>query len=141
MSDDDDVTTSRAQRRQLDRRLGEIKASIAARSEELRQRAHHLRAATDIPARMRAHPWAVVAIGFTAGLLASGAFRRREQASQAAIVVSRPPSVFGALITTIALQAARHLAERWLERMMRAPAHGVAQLPPVRPGNGHSLRH
>jgi len=89
---------------------------------------------------MRAHPWVVVAIGFTAGLLASGAVGRRQQ-QQPAIVVSRPPSVFGALITTIALQAARHLAERWLERMMRAPAHGVAQLPPVRPGNGHSLRH
>jgi hypothetical protein len=121
--------------RDLDERIGWIKASIRSRVSELSRRVDRVRDVTDLSVVTR-HPWATVGIAFAAGALLAAAGRPRRGPP-------RGESLLGASLRTILVSVAatygRKLAQDWMEqhfhghsiepRDVRAPAPGVTSSP------------
>ena len=121
--------------RDLDERIGWIKASIRSRVSELSRRVDRVRDVTDLSVVTR-HPWASVGIAFAVGALLAAARRPAGTAP-------RRESLLGASVRTILVSLAaaygRKVAEDWMERHfhdrriagrdVRAPAPGVTSPP------------
>jgi hypothetical protein len=120
--------------RDLDERIGWIKASIRSRVSELSRRVDRVRDATDLSVVTR-HPWVTVGIAFAAGALLAASRRPRSEPHR--------ESILGASLRTILVSVAatygRKLAQDWMESHfhgrqleghdVRARAPGVTSTP------------
>jgi len=121
--------------RDLEERIGWIKASISSRVDELSRRVDRMRHFSDLTDAVGKHPWTAVGIGFAAGLLIA-AIRPARGGPQR-------ESLLGASLRTVLVSVAatygRKLAQQWMDDHFhreldpgngRAPAHTVPRTPP-----------
>lgn len=111
--------------RDIDERIGWIKASISSRVDELGRRVERVRGFTDIQAAVTRHPWVAVGAGFAVGLIVAASRARRDDRTPGFLATS-----LRAMLVTVATSYARVVAREWIEKQLhpdRAHAHGVAQ--------------
>jgi hypothetical protein len=126
--------------RDLEERIGWIKASISARVSELGRRVERVRSLSDLTEAVGQNPWTSVGVAFAAGVLMSalGRSSRRD---------GRPESLIGsgvrAILVSVAASYGKKVAQQWIDQHlherelhaapMRAPAHTVARTPSREP--------
>jgi hypothetical protein len=130
--------------RDLEERIGWIKASISERVSELGRRVERVRSLSDVTDVVTRNPLASVGVAFAVGVVAAALGRpSHRQAALPAAGAAHPESLVGAglrtIVVSVAATYAKRFAQQWIDKHfherelhepdVRAAAHTVSRTP------------